>query len=77
VRGCRSLCGIGAPERGFLVGVLGVAAAQGVEGADPCVGNEVADVPVRGAVREDVEVCEALCGVRLFEVGVGCIDEHG
>lgn len=47
-----------------------------MEGADPRVGDEVADVPVRGAVCEDVEVCEALCGVWLL-VRVGCVDDVG
>jgi hypothetical protein len=46
-----------------------------VEGADPRVGDQVADVPVRGAVREDVEMCEVGCGVRLFGVWVGCVGD--
>lgn len=54
-----------------------VLGAQGVEGADPGVGDEIAEIPELVVVAENIEVCEECAGVCLFNMGIIGVGEAG
>jgi hypothetical protein len=48
-----------------------------VEGPDPRVSDKIANVPLRGVVREDVELRKELCRVWLLGVLRGRVEKCG